>query len=223
MYYAILNNFETANSIVCTRCKRAQAKLNFMKIFLTKKQDLITTTWSGGTTTQLAIYPPGSTLQERNFLFRISTAKVEAESSEFTRLPGIQRVIMILEGQLKLDHVGQYSKTLMKYETDIFSGDWKTRSRGKVTDFNLMTTGNASGTVEMVQIEKDQQMPFSFKEEGNILGFYVVMGTIKYMGDERNEILEPGDFLLAQSNKKEDLFSLKAIQDSEFILAKIKL
>ena len=192
-----------------------------MKVFITRKQELTTSRWSGGTATQLAIYPHGTTLQERNFLFRISTARVEAETSTFTRLPGVRRVIMILDGQLELKHVGHYSKTLQKYETDVFSGDWETISRGKVTDFNLMTTGEATGTIEWVKIYKDKPIMFPFSDEGNVLGIYVLKGILNYQDGNENEILEPGSFLLAFPELSEEQSALKALEESEFVLVMI--
>ena len=194
-----------------------------MKIIITRKQDLTTTTWSGGTTTQLAIYPPGSTLQERNFLFRISTAKVESESSTFTMLPGVRRMIMILEGQLDLEHVGHYSKTLKKSETDVFPGDLETRSHGKVTDFNLMTTGKVSGTAEMINISQDHSVSFPLHEEENIMGIYVLKGVLNFVTNVESGMLETGDFLLVFQDYQNETVSLKGLQKSEFVKVKIKL
>jgi len=37
-----------------------------------------TSNWSGGTTTQLFIYPPTAEYLQRNFIFRLSTASVKA-------------------------------------------------------------------------------------------------------------------------------------------------
>lgn len=60
-----------------------------------KASDLITNNWSGGTTTQLAIYPKDAEYKKRNFLFRISTATVETKESEFTKLPGVSRKLIL--------------------------------------------------------------------------------------------------------------------------------
>lgn len=56
---------------------------------ITKEQQK-TSTWSGGTTTQLAIYPEDADYGKRNFTWRLSSATVEAEESVFTSLPGIK-------------------------------------------------------------------------------------------------------------------------------------
>jgi len=97
-----------------------------MQVKIIRKADQKTTEWSGGTTTQLAIFPETASYNQRDFLFRISTAKVETETSEFTSLPEVLRTIMILDGTLTLHHEGQYSKTLQKFGTDSFDGGWKT-------------------------------------------------------------------------------------------------
>ena len=51
----------------------------------------ITTAWSGGTTTQLAIAPEGAVYADRKFLWRLSSAQVELEHSDFTPLPDYDR------------------------------------------------------------------------------------------------------------------------------------
>lgn len=48
------------------------------------KEDYPVSNWSGGKTTQLFIYPENSEYAKRNFLFRISSATVDCERSEFT-------------------------------------------------------------------------------------------------------------------------------------------
>ncbi len=54
---------------------------------------------------------------------------------------------MLLKGELGLIHEGRYTKHLKPYEQDTFSGEWDTRSKGKVTDFNLMLKDGATGAL----------------------------------------------------------------------------
>ena len=82
--------------------------------------------WSGGKTTQLFIYPENSEYAKRNFLFRISSATVDCERSEFTSLPGVDRVILPLKGSLHLFYEGHGEKVLAPYEQDRFDGGWNT-------------------------------------------------------------------------------------------------
>lgn len=106
-----------------------------------------TISWASGTSTEIFIYPADGSFIERNFLFRISTATVEAEESTFTFFEGITRHLLILQGELELIHEGRYTKRLKPYEQDTFSGEWSTRSKGKVTDFNLMLKSGATGSL----------------------------------------------------------------------------
>ena len=62
----------------------------------------VTTSWSGGTTTQLAIAPEGAVYGDRDFLWRISSATVELDHSDFTPLPDYHRFLAVLEGEIKL-------------------------------------------------------------------------------------------------------------------------
>ena len=49
--------------------------------------DFRTSAWSGGTTTELFLYPEGGSYAARDFLFRISSATVDLEESDFQRCP----------------------------------------------------------------------------------------------------------------------------------------
>lgn len=115
-----------------------------MKAAVNKKNDQQTNRWSGGTTTQLAIFPPDADYGLRNFEWRLSTAHVENEESCFTSLPGVHRHLMILEGHIQLIHEGHREVALNPFEVDEFEGSWNTKSIGQCVDFNLMTR-NAAG------------------------------------------------------------------------------
>jgi environmental stress-induced protein Ves len=106
-----------------------------------------TVSWASGASTEMFIYPSGGSFAERRFLFRISTATVEAEESTFTFFEGITRHLMILKGGLELIHEGRYTRRLKPFDHDTFSGEWSTRSKGRATDFNLMLKNGASGSL----------------------------------------------------------------------------
>jgi len=190
-----------------------------MKIENIKASDLVTNKWSGGTTTQLAIYPKDAEYKKQDFLFRISTATVEVEESTFTKLPGISRKLMILDGEIKIEHQKHYSKTLRKFEQDSFEGDWDTKSFGKATDFNLMTTGKAKGNIESLILEKNKKTQFG--SDFNYLGLYIYSGEIELTVNQKHLKISQGDFLsIIGSDKKE----LEILSDnlSEIILTQIR-
>lgn len=62
--------------------------------------------WSGGTTTQIAIAPQGALYADRDFLWRLSSATVDLDESDFTPLPDYHRLIAPLRGEMELTHDG---------------------------------------------------------------------------------------------------------------------
>lgn len=105
---------------------------------LLTQEDYLTTRWSGGTTTQLAIAPEGAVYADRDFLWRLSSAGVELEHSDFTPLPDYDRLISILRGELELK-VGKGERfPLAPYELYSFDGGVPVESWGMCQDFNLM-------------------------------------------------------------------------------------
>lgn len=113
-----------------------------MKILHLRPEDFKTTRWSGGTTTELFLYPPSGSYAARDFRFRISSATVDMPESDFTPLPGVERYITPLDGGFVLTH----PDTAPVYRSALdapyrFSGATPTRCVGRATDFNLMLRG----------------------------------------------------------------------------------
>lgn len=166
-----------------------------------RKHELSTSEWSGGTTTQLAIWPEDAIYAKRNFMWRVSSARVEAETSEFTSLPGVARCLMILDGTLWLKHEGHYETTLKRFAQDNFSGDWKTVSRGRVTDFNLMTT-SGEGRVQIVETASLSKLKIEFMpvvKEWKMVSevFYFLDGNMAVsLPDGTSTDIEAGDVLI---------------------------
>ena len=123
---------------------------------LITEDEYITTAWSGGKTTQLFIYPGESDYSRRNFKFRLSSATVESEKSEFTKLEGVYRFITPLDGQLKLTHNHIQYIDLQPFEVYEFDGNKDTVSFGKARDFNLMLRSGAEGKLDSICINKEQ-------------------------------------------------------------------
>jgi len=194
-----------------------------MEIEHIKASELITNKWSGGTTTQLAIYPKNSEYKKNNFLFRLSTATVESEESEeseFTKLPEVSRQIMILDGKIKIEHQNQYTKIINKFEQDQFSGNWNTKSSGQATDFNLMTTGNTNGTIEAIIINKLTNIDINNKI--SFYGFYIYSGKVQILINNKVIDAKTGDFLNLFPKNTEILLKINPSVKSKIILSKIK-
>jgi environmental stress-induced protein Ves len=167
-----------------------------MNIQLFKSENRKTINWASGTSTEIFIYPPGSNFAERNFFFRISTATVEAEESNFTFFEDITRHLMILKGELELIHEDRYTKHLKVFDQDTFSGEWKTRSKGKVTDFNLMLKGGAKGSLTHHKIEAGNTA--NFKAKNSFYFLYLVSGSL-HLEDELT--INAGDLISTDKEK----------------------
>ena len=190
-----------------------------MHTFHFRKEQQLSTNWSGGTTTQLIIYPFDAVFSERTFMFRISTATVETETSSFTPFPGYKRLLMILEGTLRIVHTGEYSKVLDTFETDAFDGSWETTAKGKVRDFNVMYSKEVEdATLEKRELSKGETHLLSL-EKYDFIGIYLLVGKIEL----NNMLLEENDFILCERSILENIFPVKAIENSIFILVHIDL
>lgn len=119
-----------------------------MRMDIKRKSELSHNRWSGGVTTQLAIWPEGADYGVRRFDWRISTAAVEDEKSVFTPLPGIHRLLMILDGEIEVTHGGTRTVAMKPFaHVDEFEGGEETVSIGRCVDFNLMTSRGFSGAM----------------------------------------------------------------------------
>ncbi len=126
-----------------------------MQYRIIKPEEFVTGAWSGGTTTQLAIYPPGASYADRNFIFRLSSATVDTEQPEFTHLPDYDRWLMIFEGSARLVHDSEKEVTLNPYECDAFDGGISTVSFGRVTDYNLMLRKGGTGSMKAIGLDEN--------------------------------------------------------------------
>ena len=113
-----------------------------MKILHLTEKDYKVGLWSGGSTTELFIWPEGADYGKREFTLRVSSARVDLEESDFTPLTGVTRYITPLTGGFTLTHPGTDPVVMGPLaEPYRFSGEIQTHCVGKATDFNLMLKG----------------------------------------------------------------------------------
>jgi len=165
--------------------------------------------WTGGTTSELLIFPENSTVSKQNFDYRISTAKVLVEKSEFTSFPNFNRKLAILEGKLKIQHNHSDWYTLNKGEQAEFKGEWITRSEGQVVDFNVIYSNEYQVELDFVsQINCVPKM-----DEIELFGVYCVNG----MGRLNGVAFHESDFVCVQEVGLE----IESSENSRFIQVKI--
>lgn len=147
---------------------------------LLKQENYKPTFWSGGMATELTTYPPNSDYASKNFLWRLGIAKIDIPESTFSSLPKVSRKFMVIEGKITLDHENKYKKLLNSFEQDDFMGDWKTKTYGKASVFNLMTRENYNGELIHLSINPGKQLKFQHKTLLNkdlaSICFYTVNG-----------------------------------------------
>lgn len=98
-----------------------------------------TSTWSGGSTTELLIIPEDGNYAERCFDLRLSCASVDQSPSIFTELPGYKRFFTPLENSLHIMHTDMFlSANLRPYDLYAFNGTDSIRSQGTGRDFNVI-------------------------------------------------------------------------------------
>ena len=151
-------------------------------IIVRNAEDYQVSVWSGGTTTQLYIYPEDGDYKSGEFQVRISSATVEIAKSEFTNLPGVKRYLMIFDGHLDMIHGVNTRVELEPYEVDVFDGGKPTVSYGKVTDFNLMLKNGADGKMEAAIIPAGEPFCVEKEEKENLLCIYVREGVLEAEG-----------------------------------------
>jgi uncharacterized protein len=108
--------------------------------------DRVVSPWKngGGTTTEVAAFPPGASLE--NFGWRVSIAQV-ARGGPFSLFPGIDRTLALFEGRMALTIAGHGVVELSAEAPPVaFPGDVATEAAligGPVTDLNVMTRRGA--------------------------------------------------------------------------------
>ena len=151
--------------------------------------DYTVSDWSGGRTVQLSIGPEGEQYADRKFLWRISSATVELETSEFTALPDYERLIAPIRGEMILSHNGGEEILLRPYDVHRFDGADLTVSKGKCTDFNLMLRkGCVTGEMRSVRLGSGEQLRITPEMPGDTVLLYLAEGTarVRAAGGEVN-------------------------------------
>lgn len=187
------------------------------------QSDYAVTRWSGETTTQIAIVPPGASYADRNFLWQISSTVVEDERSTFTHLPDYHRWLMLQEGALYLTHNSGTPFRLEPFHAHEFDGGAVTESIGSCQDFNLMLRkGKCSGTLRPLCFSAagmknlQCQMPDTWTLQTRLI--YCAMGSGMVALPDNTTFLVQGESLFLE-NGEEPCLTVSA--PANFVLAEI--
>ncbi len=197
------------------------SKLKTMNVNIIENSQFQTSSWSGGTTTELYISPKDSSYSKRNFDVRISTAKVDIEESTFTALPGIYRKLMVLEGEITLSHENRHSKELKPLDVDTFEGGWTTKSIGTCVDFNVMTNKKTQSDLCGLKIEAGSKTQIEVEKKWDCLCLYAIAGKLQIQIDQKSFILEQGN-LIVIDDLSQFVFPIQSLNECQIAVVKIK-
>ncbi|MBK5253900.1 MAG: HutD family protein [Peptostreptococcaceae bacterium] len=123
-----------------------------MKYSYIKKDSGKKTHWSGGLTEEYAIFPQNGNYSLRSFIWRLSSSTIENDDSTFTSLPEFDRIIMVLNGEVDLSYDDNPPVHLKQYDTDSFGGEQSTKSKGKISDYNLIIRKGNTGFINTLKV-----------------------------------------------------------------------
>lgn len=192
-----------------------------MKTTLIRKDDVITSKWAGGESSQYFIYPLNSSYADRNFSFRLSMAEsYSEEEAKYSNLENYTRHLIMLEGKAHVFHKDHYDLLMEPYKhIDVFDGGWESSASGKVTDFNMMLSKDFHG--KMTVVENDGILKNEFCREYNktfdFNAFYCGKGeaVFEVSTGEKIEISE-GDMAILE-NMENDVEINVVLKDSKLV------
>ena len=160
-----------------------------MRTNLLRPDDYLKTPWKNGLgfTAQIAIHPPSADLKRGDFLWRISSARIEKDSP-FSPFPNHDRVLVVLAGNgLRITHVFEEGEEpeiqdLPPLEPYEFPGDVPTSCallNGPVTDLSVFFAKGLDARVDALTLDSDG---LSLDADATVLCIYVVNGSVECDG-----------------------------------------
>ena len=183
-----------------------------VNINIYKAEDFKTTQWSGGRTTELYIHPRTANYTAGDFNFRISSARIDVEESNFTILPEVFRQLMVLSGSITVSHKDHHQVQLNKNDVALFDGSWETSSIGICVDFNLMIKGNTKGKISSVCILANKNVNFKLDSNCEFIIFYAYEGKLQFHFSSEKRNLNMGELMVIQ-NPLNDVIKLKGSEN----------
>ncbi len=194
-------------------------------MIIIRNEDVLTTEWSGGTTSQLAISPDGAVYADRDFDWRLSSAEVNDEKSTFTPLPDYNRFLTIRKGALRLKHDDGDWYTLEEGDVAEFDGGSLTESEGKVTDYNLMVRkGKIEGSLDTEFLEDGETLAMAPVKASETTAIYLSRGRSLGVRCNKKEVAElyEGDLLIFEEGDTAEALCVDAAGEVYIIRADIR-
>lgn len=141
-----------------------------------------------GTTSQIAIDPPGTAFPDGDYLWRISSALVKADNS-FSQFPGYNRLLSVWQGQgLRINH-----QDLLKSAILAFHGEEPIHAellQGDVMDIGIIfKRGRVQADMKVINAPANQTQTIALEQKIHFL--FCAEGSFKC----ENHTVENGDTL----------------------------
>jgi environmental stress-induced protein Ves len=190
-----------------------------------RKENYKRSTWKNGLghTDEIAIYPPGANLGQGNFLWRLSSARIE-NAAPFSVFPAHDRVLVILKGKgLRLTHTFEEGADeemveigpLEPYE---FPGDVPSRCEllgGAVTDFSVfLRKAEVEPLIEIRELAEEEEIEIETEGKWNFV--FLMEGQVETPAG----LLTEGNTLsmeYAEMNSERKQLSLRAVSASKML------
>ena len=171
-------------------------------------------TWSGGQTTQLFLSPKEGSYPDRTFDFRLSTATVEVEKSDFTDLSGYHRILMPLDASIRLNHLEQ-EVVLKPFQSYFFDGGDPVSSQGTCQDFNLIYKPSYQGHMSAISPHE------SVSSQSRYQFIYALSSLTLEWGKEHTKVLQAHELLVLEqaSPLQEMTITFSPLQSGEQAIA----
>lgn len=147
-----------------------------------------------GHTDEIAIHPPGASLAKGDFLWRLSSARIE-KASPFSLFPAHDRTLLVLKGEgIRLIHTFEEGEPpevvdLPPLEPYEFPGDVPSKCEltgGPITDFSIFTRTGEVGLSHQVQ-EIPAGGEYAWEPHGKWNFAFAISGSVEADGEPLNE------------------------------------
>lgn len=167
---------------------------------LKRKNDQIMTNWSGGSTRELVTWPKNTSATENEeCLFEVTSSTMDYEETDYTVYIGFDSILMVIDGEMLLEHEDGTSTKLTPYKIDRFNRDIKTRSKGLATDYEIMLKKGCVGDLSSHSLDSDSKLPFRLETDPDFSisyhGFYCAHGQMLVCINQEEILINEGDQL----------------------------
>lgn len=163
---------------------------------MTRAADLQRVPWRNGQglTTEIAL---GG--DRDDFTWRVSLAEV-ARSGDFSAFPGIDRIIMLIEGDAMTLHLPGHTQVLRTDEPFAFDGGVPVRCTVEqpTRDLNVMTRRGAARATLDVRVLVDGAGPLDVPASGTVV-LVVLEGSVRLTGTGTGTALATGDVVVTRA------------------------